>query len=478
MLRSLLILYNPLQFASTVAYMLQNTEYAPSPYLKWLFRVSDFSRIMYRRQLVKTVAARLLRLFVLLGILVQSAVGVCLIVVYYGQPSVVIAGLIILLSAPHVWALMVVVPLWLGGVLLVHPRQRRQIQHSRRHFKEHKAARIAVVGSYGKTTMKEILNTVLSEGLKVLATPGNKNVPVSHAHFAKSLSEDEDVLVLEYGEGSPGDIAKLASQSQPTHAIITGLAPAHLDRYKTLSAAAEDIFSIVEYVPAGNVYINTEADSVKPYLMARFGTYDSRGALGWNVKEVEVQLTGTKFVMQKGKQRMQLETGLIGEHLLGPLALAVALALEFGLSIDQVKAGVARTQPFEHRMQPYQLSGAWIIDDTYNGNIEGIKAGTNLLAKLEARRKIYITPGLVDQGEESPTIHRQIGKYIAAVSPDVVVLMKNTVTDDIQAGLREANYTGALRIEDKPLEFYTNLEHFIAAGDLVLMQNDWPDNYA
>ncbi|MEO7364613.1 MAG: cyanophycin synthetase [Candidatus Saccharimonadales bacterium] len=129
-------------------------------------------------------------------------------------------------------------------------------------------------------------------------------------------------------------------------------------------------------------------------------------------------------------------------------------------------------------MQPYQLGGAWVVDDTYNGNLEGVRAGTQLLADLDASRKIYVTPGLVDQGSESARVHTEVGRLIAAASPDLVVLMQNTATDSIVAGLQEAAYKGRLQIESNPLDFYTNLQHFVAAGDLVVMQNDWTDNYA
>jgi UDP-N-acetylmuramoyl-tripeptide--D-alanyl-D-alanine ligase len=129
-------------------------------------------------------------------------------------------------------------------------------------------------------------------------------------------------------------------------------------------------------------------------------------------------------------------------------------------------------------MQAYQLSGGWVIDDTYNGNIEGIRAGTQLLIDLSAKRKIYVTPGLVDQGKETKTVHLEMGRLIAAAEPDLVVLMKNSVTQFIQEGLEFGNFKGIVRVEENPLQFYNNLREFIAAGDLVIMQNDWPDNYS
>ncbi|MDL2363049.1 MAG: hypothetical protein QFB86_01555, partial [Patescibacteria group bacterium] len=114
---------------------------------------------------------------------------------------------------------------------------------------------------------------------------------------------------------------------------------------------------------------------------------------------------------------------------------------------------------------------------TYNGNLEGIRAGTNLLKNITAKRKLYVTPGLVDQGDDTEDVHVEVGKLIAKAAPDVTILMKNSVTVYIEEGLRLGKYKGRVRLEDTPLEFYTNLSHQVAKGDLVVMQNDWTDNY-
>lgn len=461
-------------------YMLQSTEYQVGPYLVWLRRTVDFRSVMQRRSLEPTRAARLLLLALQLGIVLQLLLGLSLI--YLGARHEMLAGvpfgLAVLVSYPFVWPYLLLVPLILGRYLINKPVEKLAIQESALLFGQHTGAKIAVAGSYGKTTMKELLATVLSEGLKVAVTPANKNVSSSHAQFAKQLTGNEEVLVIEYGEGGPGDVARFARITQPTHAIITGLAPAHLDHYKTLHAAGQDIFSVADYLKGENVYVNTDSAEVKPFLKGGYHHFDHQGALGWKVSAVKTDLDGTKFTLKKGKQELKLHSGLLGEHQVGYLSLVAGLGMELGLTTAQVKAGIAATKPFEHRMQPYQLGGAWVIDDTYNGNLEGIRAGTELLKDLDAKRKIYITPGLVDQGEETERVHHEVGKLIAAAKPDIVVLMQNSVTDFIKRGLEQAGFKGELRIENEPLEFYTNLQHFVAAGDLVVMQNDWTDNYA
>jgi UDP-N-acetylmuramoyl-tripeptide--D-alanyl-D-alanine ligase len=472
-------LYSP-NYSRTLVYMLQSTEYAVEPYLKWVWRTKDFSSVMRRRTLNKTKAARLLLLSLRLGILLELALG-CLLV-YLGLKHHLSGGayfgVALIIVYPFIWAYLLIVPLTLGRLFITGPAQAKQIEDASIIFADHKAIKIAVAGSYGKTSMKELLNTVLSEKFKLAVTPANKNVSSSHAKFAKSLQGDEEILVIEYGEGEPGDVMRFANLTHPTQGVITGLAPAHLDKYKTLQAAGQDIFSLADYLQNKNVYVNDEAESVKPFIKDSYNLFNEKSALDWQVSQVRTGLDGTSFEITKHNKKLSLKSGLVGKHQVGYLAFVAAYGLNLGMTDKQVVEGLSKTKPFEHRLQPYSLSGAWIIDDTYNGNLEGIKAGTRLLRDLQAKRKIYVTPGLVDQGEENRRVHISIGKLIAEAAPNIVVLMKNSTTKFIEAGLMQADYGGEIRIEDDPLGFYLNLKHFVASGDLVVMQNDWPDNYA
>jgi UDP-N-acetylmuramyl pentapeptide synthase len=180
--------------------------------------------------------------------------------------------------------------------------------------------------------------------------------------------------------------------------------------------------------------------------------------------------------MAKGREKMELRSGLVGRQQVGQLALAAALAAEFGLTKKQIKAGVAKTKPLAHHMQPYQLHGAWVIDDAAASTIEGFRAGARLLADLPGKRKVYITPGLAGQGKGSMAVNEELGHIIAGAKPDYVVLMEHAVTPAIQKGLEAANYGGETLIEDDPTTFYANLKLFVATGDLVLMQGGRPED--
>ena len=454
----------------TLVYMLQQVEYNPTKFLKWTLTFPNLLHVQKRGRLETTARVKLMLVI---------AYTTCLVAIF------MIALLALRQDAPVLFMNLLLVPLFcivaiyistlLLQSLIINPKQSREILSAKQKITNSKALRIAVLGSYGKTTMKELLVTVLSEGKKVVATPGNKNVLISHARWVNNATMgDEDVLVFEYGEAEPGDIARLAAFSKPDMAVVTGIAPAHMDSYPNPEAVAQDFATISDTVKPGNIYFN-DAET----LMSKINgiSYSAAGMGVWRVKNVKVAFDGTKFELKKDKEALKLHTGLLGTHQIGPLVAVVTIAKKLGLSNEQIISGVAKTKPFEHRMQPRQLHGAWIIDDTYNGNIEGMRAGLNLLKTLSGKRKIYVTPGLVDQGVETEWVHTELGVLIAKANPDKVVLMQNSVTAFIRTGLKQEDYHGEIVVETNPLEYYTNLEHFLANGDVVMLQNDWPDSY-
>ncbi len=472
--------FRPFVYSRALAYMLQSTEYDPRAFFDWYKRTTDFGAVMHRRQLVLTKAARIFRLFVLcMTVVLYAAIAVIAVVSWPSPTGLGIAAALFLL-APFVKLIALMLLLLLARQFVSKPRERKALSEAKNILGDHKATIIAVAGSYGKTSMKELLKTVLGEGKKVAATPANMNVATSHALFARTLEGDEEIVVIEFGEGKPGDVERFSEMAGADIAVITGLAPAHLDQYKTYDAAAQDIMTAAAGKQPGNVYMNISSPKLHSLFRTGYHAYNEQGCGSVVISEVKVGLEGTDFMMKIGEEApVAMHTGLLGIHNLGPLAAAAEIAHSLGLTTEQIKQGIAKTTPFEHRMQPRKLAGgAYVIDDTYNGNIEGLRAGLALLKVLPAERKWYVTPGLVDQGPETVAVHRELGTLIAAAAPQVVVLMKNSATNYIVDGLREAMYTGEVREETDPLKFYSNLDSFLASGDLALLQNDWTDNYA
>ncbi len=454
-----------------LTYMLQQFEYNPGKFLEWIASYPNLFKVQKRGKLHFTSRAKLM---VAAAYLSWGFVLIAGVMAAYLQTKPL---LLLILLAPAASALSLLLITLVLQAVIVNPRQNREIHAAKAKLAKSSAQRIAVMGSYGKTTMKELLVTVLSEAKKVAATPGNKNVLISQARWVnQNVQGDEDILIFEYGEAGPGDIAKLAGFSAPSMAVVTGLAPAHMDAYPSLEAVADDFAAIQGVVSPENTFVSGGNELLRQKIKGNY--YDENGLGDREVTNANVDFSGTSFTLTNGDKTLQLKTGLLGKHQIGPITAAVVIALRLGLTNEQITAGVAATQPYEHRMQPRHLHGAWIIDDTYNGNIEGMRAGLELLKSLPGKRKIYVTPGLVDQGNETERVHAELGALIAAARPDQVVLMQNSATSFMQAGLQKGGFKGEIKVEVNPLEFYTNLDHYLAAGDVVMLQNDWPDSYA
>lgn len=459
--------------------MLQSSNYNLKDYFSWLSRTSDFRKVMRRAGLDYTNKAKLLILAAWLIMLIIFVAAIYGIVFFFNSQNIIglISSVLFIVGAPFSVSYLLTLPLWLGWVLVQKPKQRKIVSNARKIIDNHPALKIAIAGSYGKTTAKEILSTILSEGKKVAYTPGNMNTPIGISRFAKKLG-DCDVIIFELGEEKVGDVKELCDLVQPDMGIITGINEAHLSSFKTLDRTVSTVFELEDYLVDSPLYKNKESKLVSKRIKGKDKlAFDQNGVNGWRTSDIKIDITGTSFIAQKGDKKIVAKTGLLGLHNIGIILVAIDIADMIGLTTKQIEIGISKTIPFEHRMQPRNIHGAWVIDDTYNGNSDGVKVGLLLLKALNAKRKVYITPGLVEQGDKTQEVHEKIGMQIADVA-DVAVLMNNSVTKYIESGLKEADFHGKLIIVDDPLEFYSNLDQFIANGDVVLMQNDWTDNYA
>ena len=335
----------------------------------------------------------------------------------------------------------------------------------------------AIAGSFGKTTMKEMLLTTLSEGKKVAATPGNMNTPLGISRFVERLTGDEEILIFELGEYYPGDIKELCELVQPTMGVITGINEAHLERFKTIDRTTSTIFELADYLKNKNLWANGESPLVAKHMRAGMKSYTRKGVGKLKVQHAKTGLEGTDFQVVGGGTKLRIHSRLLGLHTIGPLAAVADMAAELGFTPKQIEAGLSATKPFEHRMQPQQAGDIWTIDDSYNGNPDGARVAIEFLAGIKGHRRVYVTPGLVEVGSATAEVHRAIGKQLAS-SVDVVILVQNSATPHIEAGLKSADFAGQVIWYEDGLSCLDALPHITKPGDVVLLQNDWSDNYA
>ncbi len=332
---------------------------------------------------------------------------------------------------------------------------------------------IGVAGSYGKTGMKDLISTILSEKYQVVKTSESVNTPIGIAKTILSqVDEKTQILVVEMGEYYPGDIKNICSIVTPHVGVITGINEAHFERLNSINNSIKTIFEIAQNMkPDGVLLLNVKdkyvKDNYEKFIKKQsVYLYQAKG-------KIEFNEDAPGYIYKK------MFLPILGEYNLDKIDGVIYLAKKLGLTDFEIESGLKKIKTPAHRLQPILNleKNILIIDDSYNGNPDGVEEAIKTLSKFSKRRKIFITPGLVEMGNKSNEVHQRIGKRLNDVV-DLVILVKNSVTPDIGEGLIKSGFKKQNIIWfDSMMEAQSNLINYAKSGDVILFQNDWPDNY-
>jgi UDP-N-acetylmuramoyl-tripeptide--D-alanyl-D-alanine ligase len=339
------------------------------------------------------------------------------------------------------------------------------------------AVKIAITGSYGKTSVKCFLKELLSIKYTVLATPASYNTPMGIAKTAKDLDLSYDVFVAEMGARRKGDIARLMHIVKPQMGVLIGLNCQHLETFKSEKNIAVEKMHIVDMLDKDGFCVVNQ--SVLYNKFADFSKHKDKQIV-FAGKEGEVYFSdpivyddGTRFKLHFGNNTYDAFTQLLGTHNLENLALASAVAHRMGVAEELIVEKIARIEPVEHRLQLIKANGVKIVDDTFNSNPDGAKIALDVLASFQGR-KVVVTPGLVELGEREEFENVALGEQVALIA-DVVVLVGGKRADYINHGL--GNFDGEIYRFDTLAQAQKSFKDFIKQGDVVLLLNDLPDIY-
>lgn len=350
--------------------------------------------------------------------------------------------------------------------------------------------KIAITGSFGKTSVKNILTTILNKKYKTYCTPYNYNTPMGICRAVNELPEDCEVFVAEMGARNTGDIAELCQIVEPDYGIVSGVGTQHLASFKSQENVYLTKKELNDYLEKsggkGIVFNGDNAYTEKMYEESIVGdktliSYSRCENVGKKVTQIRVDNAeycsdGLEFDLYIGAQKAHCKTRLIGKHNLNNILMCVALAYKLNLNIVQISEGIEELSPVEHRLEVCKLNnGITIIDDSYNSNFDGAKIAVETLGLFKGR-KVVATQGLVELGREQIKQNFELGECIAEIANIAILIGINR--EDIRMGMLAKGFCdkNIYTVEhlDNAKELFAKM---LKEGDVLLIQNDLPDNY-
>jgi len=378
-----------------------------------------------------------------------------------------------------------------ANVLLwpVEERIRRYyLDDARRILREQDPVVVAVAGSYGKTSTKEFIAAILGAKFTTLKPPGSHNTPMGLSRVIREhLLPTHDVFVAELGDYVPGDIRFLCNLVGPRIGVLTTIGPEHLERFKTMENVARAKEELIEALPASGVAVINQDDEVvraigdraeaRGLRVVRYGLSAPGAAV--RAENVRTARDGLQFdVSADGHDSAPFRIGVLGRHNVANVLASVAVALELGMSLPEIARAASKIRPVEHRLQPIQgAGGVLVIDDAFNSNPRGAAAALDVLGEIEGGKKVLVTPGMIELAYREEDEHRAFGRHAAAVCDDVILVGPER-TRPIAAGLRERGFSAErIHVVGSLAEATARLQGLIGPGDVVLFENDLPDQY-
>jgi len=317
---------------------------------------------------------------------------------------------------------------------------------------------VCITGSYGKTSIKNFVAQILSTKFKVYATPRSVNTLGGiMGDINNSLPTDTEIYICEAGARESGDIYDITTFIEPQSVVVGKVGEAHIEYFKSLKNIIATKLEIMQSPRLERAFIHTSVTD-EPHEKVTF--------FGDEILNVSARLDGIDFDLKFDEEILHLHTNILGEFQTMNIAVAVRIAKSFGMTNDEITKAVQKLEPVEHRLQMIKAGGKIILDDGYNGNIDGMLEGVRLCS-LHEGRKVIVTPGLVESSDELNL------KLINAINDVFEIVI---VTGSLNSALFDKN----LKVKNKILlpdksALVDVLANQTRAGDIILFANDAPN---
>lgn len=340
---------------------------------------------------------------------------------------------------------------------------------------------IGITGSYGKTSVKHILNEMVKQDWLTLMTPKSYNNRMGITlTIRQHLKPIHELFLCEMGADHIHEISELMSFVQPQIGIVTAIGPQHLQTFRTMEVLIHEKMQMIEKLPRNGIgFLNMD----NPYITAYH--IENKCAIIWfgnhmnadyRISNVRYSKDGTIFDLIHLQQRHEIRTKLLGEHNVLNITCAIAVAHTLGISWEK-NIEVCKHLPYvEHRLEKVDTQSYTILDDAYNANPQGARYALDVLRQMNHTR-FLVTPGFIDLGERQNIENYQLGRNIVGCA-DEVILVGKMQTQQIAKGLKEAGFMlEHLHIVSTIEQAFQILNEKATQQDVVLIENDLPDAF-
>ena len=331
---------------------------------------------------------------------------------------------------------------------------------------------IAVTGSTGKTTTKEAIAQVLHTRFRVLKSEGNLNNHFGLPLQLLRLEPEHEIAVMEIGMNHAGEIRALAGIAQHDLAVVTNVAPVHLQFFDSVAAIARAKYEIIESLHAGGTAVlNADDQYVSQFgrdfrgKVVTFGIERPADVRAENIRERGLQ--GSEFNLLASGCRQSASLPLLGLHNVYNALAAVAAGLECGVTASEAAQALTALSAQDKRGQLTELAGAVVVNDCYNSNPKALEAMVNSFARLPARRRIIVAGEMLELGPTGDELHRQSGSTIAQHGIDVLLGVRGAALHMVEAA-RAAGMTA--EFVETPQQAGEWLAAEVRPGDAVLLK--------
>ena len=322
---------------------------------------------------------------------------------------------------------------------------------------------IGVTGSYGKTSTKEYLATILSSKFKVLKTEASKNSPIGIAEvILNSLKLEHEVFVVEMGAYKRGEIAFMTEMVKPQIAIVTAINPQHQDLFGSLENTMKAKYELVVGLIGQGIAI-FNVDNERTRTMAQWARNDGRDVWVWSSKEVEsgkwkvesgktfgakeitATLNGVEFVCAAGREKASVKAPVIGHHQVSNILAAIAGAVAAGMPFREAAKAAGKIEPLPKTLCLIPgINGSIYINDTFNNNPDAAKAAIDVLAWTKGKKVLVFQP-MIELGAYAAESHASVGAYAARIC-DEIMLTNHNFYEDFVKGVRTASDTVSVSV--------------------------------